>query len=394
MCHLQPCKIVGRIFDAMPTILIGVDLSGKVNYWNKHAEDITGVSNEIALGQVLSEVWSEFDSIDELQKVIESAQICRFRKRFMSLASGKASWDITIFPLREGVVVGAAIKIEDVSEQVQLQEQLIQSEKMVSLGQLAAGMAHEINNPLAGVLQNVQIVRQRLSPHLKINKKVAQQAELSLARMLDYLYQRDIPALLDRVMESGRRATQLIDNMLTFSRRDTGTMQEADLADLIDKAVELATGNYSLLKKFDFRSIEIKREYASNLPLVECNPVQVQQVVLNLLKNGADSMGEKLLQQHNSEAAADYKPRLVLRTAYNETHLVFEIEDNGMGMDDQTQHQLFEPFYTTKNAGEGTGLGLSICYFIVTEVHHGQISVSSQLHSGTTFRIQLPRKRT
>lgn len=395
MDSLQKLRnLLGNIVDSMPSILIGVDVNGRINLWNRQAEAVCAVDAATAEGRTLAQVWPEFHNLDEVQASLELGEIRKLTKVHLQLGDKGCYFDITIYPLLEETVVGAVIRVDEVTERVLLEERVMQSEKMFSMGQLAAGMAHEINNPLAGVLQNVQVISHRLSEHSKANCAAAEAAGFEMEALLDYLKRREIGARLDAVMEAGKRTVQLVDNMLSFSRRDNSSMVSSDLSELIDKSVELAAGNFSLKKKFDFRSIDIQRNYDQRLPLVVCNPMQIQQVVFNLLLNGAYAMEEKLQQLRNGASNYDYKPRFLLRTKYVDRCARIEIEDNGIGMDDATQKRLFEPFYTTKKVGDGTGLGLSICYFIVTENHRGSMTVESRLNVGSRFVLEFPSQIT
>lgn len=383
-------NLLGNIVDSMPSVLIGVDRQGVVTLWNKQAEKVNAVCANVALGELLEKVWPTFHKMAEVYGSLQHGEVRKLTKVAHLQGDKNCYCDITIYPLFELSVVGAVIRIDDVTEQVLLEERIIQSEKMVSMGQLAAGMAHEINNPLAGVLQNIQVIRQRLAGQSSANCSAADAAGLDMTALADYLQRRDVCGRLDAVMESGQRAAQLIKNMLSFSRRDNSSIVPSDLADLVDKSVELAAGNFSLERQFDFRLIEIQRDYDRKLPLIECNPIQIQQVIFNLLMNGAQAMEEKLQKLRAIAGSVDYRPRFVLRTSFENNCVRIEIEDNGAGMDEATQKRLFEPFYTTKKIGEGTGLGLSICYFIMTESHQGTITVASSVNVGTRFTLEIP----
>lgn len=188
--------------------------------------------------------------------------------------------------------------------------------------------------------------------------------------------------MIDAVIESGTRAVRIVDNMLSFSRRSGSSLKRHSLPELLDKTVELASNDYDLKKKYDFRQIEIRREYEKGLPQITCEGSQLQQVFLNILKNGAQAMA--------SHIPSGKPPLLTLRIRRNRGHLDIEIEDNGPGMDDATRKRAFEPFFTTKRVGVGTGLGLSVSYFIITENHNGSMTVDSKPGKGARFTITLP----
>ena len=278
--------------------------------------------------------------------------------------------------------------VRDISEQKSAQEMLIQSEKMMSVGGLAAGMAHEINNPLAGVIQSAQVVINRLSDKsLPANQKAAEAANISVDAIHKFMENRNIIVMLKNIMKSGIRIASIIENMLSFARKSDASFSTHDPITLIERTLELAATDYNLKKQYDFKNITIVKKYASNLPMIACESSKIQQVILNILTNGAHAMFKNLNVS---------KPKFILRLQHetDSDMLRIEIEDNGPGMNEETSKRIFEPFFTTKPVGEGTGLGLSVSYFIITENHKGTMSVSSESGKGTNFILRIPLKRT
>jgi len=253
---------------------------------------------------------------------------------------------------------------------------------MLTVGGLAAGMAHEINNPLAGIMQSVQVIQNRLLGTVKRNEETAAECGIELEKLRMYMEKRNIPAMLGAIVESGGRASRIVRNMLDFSRKSDQQLTPRPLAELIDKTVELAGNDYDLRKHYDFRLIEIERVYAPDMPLTPCIPGMLQQVLLNILKNGAQAMAEKTY--------TDDKPKFRLVLSHDEEYAEIRVEDNGPGMDEATSRHLFDPFFTTKEVGKGTGLGLSVSYFIIAENHGGTLDVEAQPGKGSTFIIRLP----
>jgi len=274
----------------------------------------------------------------------------------------------------------------DVTQRKQMAEIMVQTEKMMSLG----GLAHEINNPLAGILHNIQVIQNRVSNDLPANIIAAQASGTSLEAIRAYMEKRALFRMINAIYDAGKAAARIVENFLSFSRKDTYSFSYEHLGRLLDKTLEICAGDYDLKKKYDFRQIEIRREYAPNLPLVPCSENKIRQVFFNILKNGAHAM-----------AGNDRPPRFTLRvlaeqatgTPPAQEMLRVEIEDNGPGMDEDTRKRIFEPFYTTKPVGTGTGLGLSISYFIITDNHKGSIWVVSVPGQGTKFIIRLPRTK-
>ncbi|MCG8617523.1 MAG: ATP-binding protein [Desulfobacterales bacterium] len=271
--------------------------------------------------------------------------------------------------------------IRDISETKQAQEMMIQSEKMLSVGGLAAGMAHEINNPLAGLLQTAELMTRRLSrTDMPANLSAAEDIGITPDQIKTYMENRGIFNMLETIRSSGIRMADIISNMLSFARKSDASATLEYLPDLLDKTLDLATTDFDLKKKYDFKNIRIIREYADNLPLVQCESAKIQQVFLNILRNGAQAMQDNHI----------IDPELRLTVCKQVSFIVVKIRDNGPGMDAGTRKRVFEPFFTTKPVGIGTGLGLSVSYFIITDNHKGQMRVESEPGHGSTFIISLP----
>ncbi len=314
-----------------------------------------------------------------------------FKKKSGELFSAEIS--SSLFEIGGKKVIQGIVR--DITERKKMQELMIQSEKMLSVGGLAAGMAHEINNPLAGMMQTAENMRNRLTNvGLPANLKAAAEVGTSMEAIHAFMDARGIPRMLAAISESGRRVADTVDNMLSFARRGDAAATTLDVAELLDKALELAATDYDLKKQYDFKAIEIIKEYEEILPWVPCEGVKIQQVFLNILRNGAQAMQE-MKDESGRWRDNRKKPRFVLRLAHEDEAgmLRIEIEDNGPGMDAATRKRVFEPFFTTKPVGEGTGLGLSVSYFIITENHSGELDVESEPSKGTNFIIRLPVER-
>ena len=382
--HLR--RLLKNISDSMPSVLVAVDDQGRVTHWNREAARTTGVSSQKAEGCSLTRVFPELSR--EMAKVSQAIRqnTAQMEQKVARKEKGQTRFeDITVYPLAANGVEGAVIRIDDVTERVRIEEMMIQSEKMMSIGGLAAGMAHEINNPLAGILQNVQVVMDRLSAEMPANREAAQACGASMESIHAYLAYRGIDKMLEAVKVSGRRAADIVQNMLSFSRKSDARIGYHDPRQLLDQTIELAASDYDLKKKYDFRQIEIVRDYASNVPKVPCEGTKIQQVILNLLRNGAQAMTEK--------GDRIEPPRFILRILREEEVVRIEVEDNGPGMDEATRRRIFEPFFTTKDVGGGIGLGLSVSYFIIADDHGGSMVVESAPGQGAKFVIRLPLER-
>ncbi len=282
-------------------------------------------------------------------------------------------------------------KVEDRTKELkESQAQLVQSEKMASLGQMVAGVAHEINTPLGYVRSNVEMVQSLFSEaenlysvytqllntltspeatEEDINGQLVGAAELSQSFYEDDTFG-DAQALCGDMVKGLDQIAELVLNLKDFSRVDSVRVQNVSVNQCLDSV--LVIGHHAIGPK-----IEITKEYDDNVPGIECSPSHVNQVLLNIITNAAQ--------------AIDDAGKITLRTGADADKVKIEIEDNGKGIPDDVREKIFDPFFTTKPIGEGTGLGLSICYKII-EQHEGQIEVESEMGKGTKFIITLPRQ--
>ncbi len=376
-------KYLSNIINSMPSVLVGVDIEGKVEQWNLEAEKATGIAADSAQGQKLKEVFPLLaKKMDNVAQAIQNRKIHRDSKISHQVNGETRFSELTVYPLITNGIEGAVIRVDDITDRMRIEEMMIQSEKMISVGRLAAGMAHEINNPLAGILQNIQVIQNRLSSDIKKNIITAKECGVEFQSIRTYVEKRDIFRMIDSVVKSGRRASKIVANMLSFSRMGKPEKTKNNLIELIDKTIDLASSDYDLKKKYDFRKINIVREYAQGQFDIYCEHGKIQQVFLNILKNSAQAM---MTQKENKEP-----PQLIIRVYQEEDMIRTEIQDNGPGMDKEIRKRVFEPFFTTKDVGLGTGLGLSVSYFIITENHNGTMSVESKPGKGAKFIVRLP----
>jgi PAS domain S-box-containing protein len=390
-------QLLQNMIDSMPSTLAGVDGEGSVTHWNRQAVTLTGVEASRAIGRPLHELLPAAAQLLASVPTAMASRSAQHHERVPWQVGGERRlFDVTVYPLVAGGIDGAVVRLDDVTAHVRMQEVMIQTEKMMSIGGLAAGMAHEINNPLAGMMQSAQVIQNRLRADLPANLRAAEASGLTLAALHDYAARRGILPLLDAMRETGQRAAKIVDNMLRFSRKDHARMLPVDLPALLDKTIEIARSDYDLRKKYDFMSIDVRREYEPGLPPFECQETEIQQVILNLVKNAAEAMFEPppssgVGAAPPPEAQRLARPTLILRLASEGEMVRIEVEDNGPGMTDAVRRRVFEPFFTTKGVGVGTGLGLPVSYFIVTDNHGGSMTVESEPGRGARFIILLPR---
>jgi len=371
-----------NIIDSMPSVLVGVDRKGRVTEWNQSAEKATGVPNDKAIGQPFNELFPELASQIENMKEAIRTQTPMRTERLITEKHGEPRYaDVMVYPLLANGSAGAVIRVDDITSRVRVEQMMVQTEKMMSVGGLAAGMAHEINNPLSGVLQSCQNIQRRLSPDLEPNRRTAETLGVDLDRVYRYLDERGILDFVNTIQQSASRASHIVADMLAYSRSSTTDFQPARVEEMLDTVVRLAASDYDLKKKYDFKQVEIVRDFDPEFETLVCDRTEIEQVLLNLIKNAAQAM---------SGSGTPPPHRIILRTRREGTYGRIDVEDNGPGIDERTQRRVFEPFFTTKAVGAGTGLGLSVSYFIVTDQHNGTMDVSSKPGEGACFTVRLP----
>ncbi len=348
---------LNSIIDSMPSALIAVDEQLYVTQWNQEASQLSGTNLDDAVNQP---VFLAFPSLKpflpQLTRAAEKHSVERVERVTWALIDTPRHYALTFYPLMGGTGRGAVIRIDDITQRLSLEEVMVQSEKMLSVGSLAAGMAHEINNPLGAILHNVQNIKRRLSPELAKNVELAAEVGVPLEDINHYLDGRDIPRLLEGIQHAGSRAAKIVTHMLAFSRRSHRQMTACELPALLEQAVEIAGNDFDLAEGFDFKSLQIVHEFDPNLGPVPVIANEVEQVLLNLLKNAAQAIHQRDDEEEGEQG------RIVLRTRLTPPWAEVQVEDNGSGMPELVRKRIFEPFFTTKEVGQGTGLGLSVSY--------------------------------
>ncbi len=372
---------LSSIIDSMPSILVGMDNARTVTQWNRQAEAFTGIPGGEAIGKPIAHLLPDFAPwIMTMGTDMDEHRPSSMEKLLIEREGERRFYDLMLYPLLIDAVGGAVLRIEDATERARIHELMVQTEKMMSIGGLAAGMAHEINNPLGIITQAAQNIERRISLELPANRKASEELGLNLEGILAYFDKRQISDAIASIRTASSRAAKIVANMLQFSRRADTTMEFTSLAQIVDQALELAASDYDLKKKYDFRSIEIIKDY-QDTPQIPIVSVEIQQVILNLLKNAAQAM---------TANPPDRKPRISFRLRGEDRYAVLEVGDNGPGMAEDIRRRVFEPFFTTKEPGVGTGLGLSVSYTIVTQNHKGLMEVQSTPGRGTDFKVSLP----
>ncbi|HWN98486.1 MAG TPA: ATP-binding protein [Blastocatellia bacterium] len=341
-----------NIIESVNVGILSVDFDGLISTWNSALEEIFGIRRDRALGRAVDEVLDR-DLINTIQNVTgeEGWALHDTRHIYKYNASTEDGRPLTInmslapFEAARGVVTGTLVVIENVTERAQLEEQLLQREKLSSIGLLAAGVAHEVNTPLAGISSYAQMLLQQIDHG-------------------DPKHQ-----LLEKIHMQTVRASGIVNNLLNFSRTGDTQFREIDLNQVLDDTLQL------LEPQLRNASLEIARGYARDLPAAYGNASKLQQVFMNLILNARDAMPNG--------------GRLSIHTRLVETSLVVDFRDSGIGMAPETIARIYDPFFTTKDVGQGTGLGLALSYGILQE-HGGRIFVESRPGEGSHFTIKLP----
>jgi PAS domain S-box-containing protein len=315
--------------------------------------------------------------------------------------------DITDRKRTETQLKQQAIELENAFKELQTtQAQLVQSEKMSSLGQLVAGVAHEINNPVSFIYGNLTYAAEHTRDLLALLGDYQQAypnptsdlAAKIAAIDLDFILQ-DLPRLIGSMKMGAERIQAIVLSLRIFSRLDEAAYKEADVHQGIDSTLMIL--QHRLKAQDHYPAIQISKSYG-NLPLVHCYPGQLNQVFMNILTNAIDAIEEKQKAQESHKAKgrgqkgqekpdpSAFIPTITIQTQTLGDRVAIAISDNGSGIPEHIQQRIFDPFFTTKEVGKGTGMGMSISYQIVTEKHKGTLVCQSTLGKGTTFVIEIP----
>jgi PAS domain S-box-containing protein len=338
-----------RILGSISLGVYTVDHDLRITSWNRRMADLSGVPASAARDAILPELFPNLVAdgvIDRIRTVLASGEPAKLRVTHHSLEGTVRFQKRRLAPLFENdQIMGVVVIVEDITEFKRLLDQTIQSEKLVEVGRLAAGIAHEINNPLAVIAYAIELLRrdEELAPF---------QVEMA-----------------ERIETEIERLKTLTGGLLSFSSSKEGRRRLVDLKEISEEVLSLV--RFELQRQ----AITLETDFAE-LPLVDADPNKLKQVVINLVMNAAQAMhGEG---------------KIVLRTCrHGEQSVELVVADTGPGIHEEVQAQMFNPFFTTKPEGEGTGLGLYLCRNIVKE-HGGEILVESAPGGGATFRVRLP----
>jgi PAS domain S-box-containing protein len=377
------------LVETIPQMILCKDLEGHFTFANQKfcaelgapLESIKGKTDYDFFPEQLAEKYRRDD-----KAVIESGQVLDVVEEHVTPQGEKLYVQVMKTPLYapDGKAIGIQGIFWDVTERLRAESRMVASEKLASLGQLVTGVAHEINNPLAFVSNNVAVLERDLRDLISLlglYRQVEPAAESSppallgqinrLSEQLDLEYTlNNLPKLMERTREGLRRIERIVKDLRLFARVDEGDWNQVDLNPGIESSVNMVQG---FARKKGIRLVTDLKP----IPLVRCRGARIHQVVVNLLMNAID--------------ACEPGDTVTVRTRPETGGVRIEVADTGRGMDSAVRERIFDPFFTTKPIGQGTGLGLSISYGIVQE-HHGSIDVQSSPSGGSCFTVRLPEQ--
>lgn len=355
-------KHLTRIIDSMPSILVGVDKEGVVTLWNKTAERSTNISAEKAQGRYLPDVFPGMSS--EMKKILTSirtGEIISDQKRAVHTDNGICHEDITIFPLIGDDIDGAVIRIDDVSKECELEEQLNHSRKMDAIGQLAGGVAHDFNNVLGAIIGAGELLK---SPDSGLKPEAIE--------------------LVDMILQAGMRAADLTAKLLAFGRKGRIASSVVDIHEIIDNTVSILTSTIDKIIK-----ISVSKNARSHTVVGDISALH--NTLINMGINSSHAMpdgGSIVISTRNVYLDLNYCENSPFEIEPGE-YVEVQMQDTGYGIPRENIGRIFEPFFTTGTRDSSTGLGLAAVYGTVQD-HHGAVSVYSEESKGTSFKILLP----
>jgi PAS domain S-box-containing protein len=338
------------IIESINAGVLTCDLKGKIASWNSAMERLYGLVRNEAVGKSLQAIFPP-ELLAELPEASDAQSVLSLYKFRLHTPGGQTLIvNLSAVPLvgKDGHVLGRLLIFNDLTERVNLEDQLIQAEKLSSIGLLAAGVAHEVNTPLAVITSQAQMLMKQEAPDDARSRT------------------------LDKIIKQAFRASEIVNNLLKFSRVSGSEYSDLDLNKLVRETLSLVEPMLRASK------ISVIAQLCPSLPLVYANPGKLQQVFMNLIINARDAMPGG--------------GALTIATECEDSSVRVEVSDNGVGISPEHLSKIFDPFFTTKSTSRGTGLGLAVTYGIIRE-HLGKIEVQSALGRGTSFRVELPVAR-
>lgn len=385
-----------QLLGAIPSILIGVDGEGFIALWNQAAVLTFGITSAEAMDSHFSRLaisW-DFEAIDEAFVASRAEGTSRVDNVTFQRPDGSDGiLGLTINSIFDNSIDNGFLLLgSDITKRLKLEGQLQLAQKMEAIGELAAGIAHEINTPLQYVGDNIRFLKESFSEMCGLRDnyyKLIQHCEtenfaeetikdlkaFNEEADIDFIIE-EIPPAISQSLDGVNKASRIVAAMKEFSHPGQKEKMLTDINKILDSTATVAKNEWKYVAK-------LKTEFDEQLPLVKCLP-EINQVFLNMIVNAAHAITEKL--DDNSTE----KGEISIHTTFNETHIEIRIRDTGRGIPAGHLNKIFDPFFTTKEVGKGTGQGLAISHNIIVELHQGTLEVESEEGIGTTFIIQLP----
>ena len=339
-----------NIVESLKIGVLTMDLEDCIESWNPQLEDLLEIPRRNALRRKLGEVLPP-DLVAEISSRAAADHVSGIYKFRLNTSSGRhLIINASIAPLvgKNGARLGRLILLDDITQRMRLEEQMVQTEKLTSLGLLAAGVAHEVNTPLAVISNYIQMLAKQIPADDPRQKTI------------------------ERIVKQTFRASEIVNNLLNFSRTGAAEFVEVDLNSVLEETLTLVQHPLKTAR------VNVIKNYKEQLPPVLGSITRLQQVFLNLFMNARDAMPNGGMVE--------------VRTAAQNGSVEVEVTDTGTGIPPENLHRIFDPFFTTKASGSGTGLGLSVSYGIIKE-HAGKVDVRSTPGKGTSFRLEFPVAR-
>ncbi len=389
-----------QLMKAITSIFIQVDAKRRIVHWNQKATDVLGVKTEDVVHNSIENCsfdWDQKRILDGIQQCeIFQTQVRLDDVYFRRKSGGDGYLGITLNPImdeEDELYMGCLLLGADITDRKLMETQLLQAQKLESIGQLAAGIAHEINTPTQYIGDNIRFLKESYADLYQAYQAVLDLAkEAESAQVLsqaveklntilsdvdmDYLLE-EIPLAVQQSLEGIERVSTIVRAMKEFSHPGSSEKTPTDINHAIDNTLTVARNEWKYIA-------EVERDYAENLPLVPCLPGEFNQVILNLITNAAHAIS-KALSSEPGELG-----RINVRTRKINEMVEIQISDTGTGIPEKLRNKVFDPFFTTKEVGRGTGQGLTIAYNVIVEKHGGTLTFETEVGKGTTFIIQLP----
>jgi PAS domain S-box-containing protein len=389
-----------QLMKAITSIFIQIDAKRKIVQWNQKASDVLGVKTEDVVHNTIENCsfdWDQKRILDGLQQCeIFQTQVRLDDVYFRRKSGGEGYLGITLNPImdeEDKSYMGCLLLGADITDRKLMETQLLQAQKLESIGQLAAGIAHEINTPTQYIGDNIRFLKESYADLYQAYQAVllltkeAETAQVlpdALENLnavltdvdMDYLME-EIPLAVQQSLEGIERVSTIVRAMKEFSHPGSSEKTPTDINHAIENTLTVARNEWKYIA-------EVERDYAENLPLVPCLPGEFNQVILNLITNAAHAISKALSNEPGELGRIHIKTRKV-----NEM-VEIQIADTGTGIPEKLRNKVFDPFFTTKEVGRGTGQGLTIAYNVIVEKHGGILTFETEVGKGTTFIIQLP----